>query len=754
MSLLTLRNVSFAYAERNIQAVSNVSLSLEKGEYVAVLGTNGSGKSTLCRLMAGFLSPDSGEIVREEGLLSGLVFQCPGDQIVASVVEADTGFGPVNLGCSKEEVKKRTVESLSAVGLLDAIKTATKDLSQGQKQKLGVAGIAALHPHIIFLDESTSMVDPVSRKQLLDLLDEWHQDGQTIIHVTHDAEEACRANRIVVMENASVIFDGDREEFISHGEIKEKIFGTPLKTHAMAPLEPEHYIVEENALVFDNLDFSYYQEPTGGFLPSDKKEREPKEKELFKDFSLCVKKGCLTALMGPSGCGKSTLLEIAAGLLTQQKGSVSSIGRPLLALQDSDHGLFEEFAVDEVAFGPRNQGFSGKDLIARVERAMEMVGLPREQFGERQTYSLSGGEKRKLSLSSIIAMEGDIILFDEPTAGLDAKSRKNIIEMLQKLVADGKTVLFTTHREEEAFASDYVIRLEKSRPVRINEILKSESAVKERKDTFTPEQQDTSGELEQRKSKTATNSAVTEQPPLAGAQLLRFLSQQGSFRAGNSTDSLKKKISPLGKYMVFLSLFVFSLVAPGVICSGIAVCISFMYAILAGYPLKRIFLGLFRVIPWLILFFALQIFFLPVTPECKVLWSYGVLVITDTKLLSGALMILHLTGAFVSLSVFVYSITEQEILEGLEKLLFPLKYVGVPVRHVSLIVGIIFRFVPLLAEEAALIIKIQLIRGGLGETKGMIGRIKILIPLVVPLILRTLKKASILAEALNARYYS
>ena len=726
MSLLILRNVSFAYAERNIQAVSNVSLALEKGEYVAVLGTNGSGKSTLCRLMAGFLSPDSGEIVREEGLLSGLVFQCPGDQIVASIVEADTGFGPVNLGCSKEEVKKRTVESLSAVGLLDAIKTATKDLSQGQKQKLGVAGIAALHPHIIFLDESTSMVDPVSRKQLLDLLDKWHQDGQTIIHVTHDAEEACRANRIVVMENASVIFDGDREEFISHGEIKEKIFGTPLKTHVMAPLEPEHYIVEENALVFDNLDFSYYQEPTGGFLPSDKKEREPKEKELFKDFSLCVKKGCLTALMGPSGCGKSTLLEIAAGLLTPQKGSVSSIGRPLLALQDSDHGLFEEFAVDEVAFGPRNQGFSGKDLIARV----------------------------KLSLSSIIAMEGDIILFDEPTAGLDAKSRKNIIEMLQKLVADGKTVLFTTHREEEAFASDYVIRLEKSRPVRIKEIFRSESVVKERKDAFIPEQQDTSGELKQRKSKLATNPVVTEQPPLAGAQLLRFLSQQGSFRAGNSTDSLIKKISPLGKYMVFLSLFVFSLVAPGVICSGIAVCISFMYAILAGYPLKRIFLGLFRVIPWLILFFALQIFFLPVTPECKVLWSYGVLVITDTKLLSGALMILHLTGAFVSLSVFVYSITEQEILEGLEKLLFPLKYVGVPVRHVSLIVGIIFRFVPLLAEEAALIIKIQLIRGGLGETKGMIGRIKILIPLVVPLILRTLKKASILAEALNARYYS
>lgn len=753
MSLLTLRNVSFAYAERNIQAVSNVSLSLEKGEYVAVLGTNGSGKSTLCRLMAGFLSPDSGEIVREEGLLSGLVFQCPGDQIVASIVEADTGFGPVNLGCSKEEVKKRTVESLSAVGLLDAIKTATKDLSQGQKQKLGVAGIAALHPHIIFLDESTSMVDPVSRKQLLDLLDKWHQDGQTIIHVTHDAEEACRANRIVVMENASVIFDGDREEFISHGEIKEKIFGTPLKTHAMAPLEPEHYIVEENALVFDNLDFSYGKEDT---LPEGREtgKRVPESKPLFKDFSLCVKKGCLTALMGPSGCGKSTLLEIAAGLLTPQKGSVSSICRPLLALQDSDHGLFEEFAADEVAFGPRNQGFSGKDLIARVECAMDMVGLPREQFGERQTYSLSGGEKRKLSLSSIIAMEGDIILFDEPTAGLDAKSRKNIIEMLQKLVADGKTVLFTTHREEEAFASDYVIRLEKSRPVSIKELLRSESVVKESKDAFIPEQQDTSGELKQRKSKLATNPVVTEQPPLAGAQLLRFLSQQGSFRAGNSTDSLIKKISPLGKYMVFLSIFVFSLVAPGVICSGRVVCISFMYAILAGYPLKRIFLGLFRVIPWLILFFALQIFFLPVTPECKVLWSYGVLVITDTKLLSGALMILHLTGAFVSLSVFVYSITEQEILEGLEKLLFPLKYMGVPVRHVSLVVGIIFRFVPLLAEEAALIIKIQLIRGGLGETKGMIGRIKILIPLVVPLILRTLKKASILAEALNARYYS
>lgn len=122
--------------------------------------------------------------------------------------------------------------------------------------------------------------------------------------------------------------------------------------------------------------------------------------------------------------------------------------------------------------------------------------------------------------------------------------------------------------------------------------------------------------------------------------------------------------------------------------------------------------------------------------------------------MAGVLLLLHLVAAFVSLSVFVYSISEQEILDGLESLLYPLGKCGVPVRHVTLVAGIVFRFVPLLAQEAALIVKIQLIRGGLGEAAGLIARIRILLPLLIPLTIRTLTQASILADALTSRYYS
>ena len=188
MSIIEIRDLTFSYPERNLEAVKQVSFSVDKGEYIAILGANGSGKSTLARLICGYLEPSSGSIIRAQDMRMGLVFQSPGDQIVASVVETDTAFGPRNLRCCEEEVMHRTVESLDSVGLLERLLDRTRDLSQGQKQKLGVAGIAALHPTVFVLDESTSMIDPESRCHLLDLMDEWHHQGQTILHITHSLE--------------------------------------------------------------------------------------------------------------------------------------------------------------------------------------------------------------------------------------------------------------------------------------------------------------------------------------------------------------------------------------------------------------------------------------------------------------------------------------------------------------------------------------------------------------------------------------
>lgn len=747
MSIIDIQNLSFSYPDRKLDAVKDVSLSVDKGEYIAILGTNGSGKSTLARLICGYLSPTSGSIVMEENLRVGLVFQSPGDQIVANIVEADTSFGPRNLKCSKEEIKRRTIGSLEAVGLQKKIMDKTRSLSQGQKQKLGVAGIIALHPDLLVLDEATSMIDPESRSQLLSLLDTWHGQGQTILHITHSLDEAHRAQRVVAMNEGQLIFDGSREEFRANNTIEGQLFGQPLSPRTFVACPSKRWIPSEDftndipagfqndaALIFHNITFSYGQDEFSAEV-----ERDASGPFLFDNFSLAVEAGRLTALMGPSGCGKSTLMEIAAGLLEKQNGAVYSNSRPLLALQDSDHGLFEEFVADDIAFGPRNQGISGKNLVGKVQFAMEQVGLSFEKFGERQTMSLSGGEKRKVSLAGIIAMEGQVLLFDEPTAGLDAKSRRMIMEMLLSLVKAGKTVLFTTHREDEALLAHRIVRLSPTVPVSIKEIVMDKELL----------------------SKSAPQESFEEigmlhkQETLGGVGLLKFLSNfGGSFSAGSKNPSFIQRLPALAKYLVFFVLFIFSFVTLDLVPAAIGVGCTIVYALLARYPLKGGFLAILKLLPWLLFFFLIQIFFLPSPADDPVFLSFGILVITQSKVMAGVLLLLHLVAAFVSLSVFVYSISEQEILDGLESLLYPLGKCGVPVRHVTLVAGIVFRFVPLLAQEAALIVKIQLIRGGLGEAAGLIARIRILLPLLIPLTIRTLTQASILADALTSRYYS
>ena len=746
MSIIEIRDLTFSYPERNLEAVKQVSFSVDEGEYIAILGANGSGKSTLARLICGYLEPSSGSIIRAQDMRMGLVFQSPGDQIVASVVETDTAFGPRNLRCCEEEVMHRTVESLDSVGLLERLLDRTRDLSQGQKQKLGVAGIAALHPAVFVLDESTSMIDPESRCHLLDLMDEWHHQGQTILHITHSLEEAHRAGRVIAMNEGQVIFDGSQQQFMAYTDMEKQLFGEPLPFNNFVSCPSAQWqpslenpsdempqgFQNDAALIFRNMTFAYGQDEFT-------QEHQGEGKPLFENFSLAVEAGRLTALMGPSGCGKSTLMEIAAGLLSAPVGEVYSNSRPLLALQDSDHGLFEEFAADDVAFGPRNQGIAGKELVEKVQFAMGQVGLPYEKFAERQTMTLSGGEKRKVSLAGIIAMDGQVLLFDEPTAGLDAKSRRKVMEMLLALVKAGKTVLFTTHREDEALVAHRVVKLAATTPVSIKEVLVEESLLQEAASEQAFEE----------------IGMLHQQEPLGGVGLLQFLSSFGrSFSSGSNKPSVIQGLPALAKYLLFFALFIFSFVTKHVVTAGIGVGAVILYGVLARYPLKSGFLSILKLIPWLLFFFLIQIFFLPVYDTDKILWEAGFLVITDTKVLSGVLLLLHLTAAFISLSVFVFSISEQEILDGLESLLYPLGKCGLPVRHVTLVAGIVFRFVPLLAQEAALIVKIQLIRGGLGDATGFFAKIRILLPLLIPLTIRTLNQASVLADALTSRYYS
>lgn len=225
MSLLEINSVEYKYPQSSKKALDNVSLCVERGEYIAVLGSNGSGKSTMARLMAGFFKPDSGTVSLQKDVLPGIVFQQPKEQIVAGIVERDTAFGPQNLSMTKGEIELRTIECLSVVGLADRASSRTFELSLGQTQRLAFSGILALFPDLLILDEVTAMLDPASRNELVEFIDRWNKKGHTVIHVTHDEDEALHAKRIIVMESGRIVFDGLREEFMASPHVIESVFG-------------------------------------------------------------------------------------------------------------------------------------------------------------------------------------------------------------------------------------------------------------------------------------------------------------------------------------------------------------------------------------------------------------------------------------------------------------------------------------------------------------------------------------------------
>ncbi len=437
MSLLQIKDASYSYPQAKNAALNKINLSVEAGDYIALLGANGSGKSTLARMMAGFFKPDSGSVKMDRDILPGIVFQNPKEQIVAGIVERDTAFGPQNLRLPKSEIELRTIECLSVIGLSDRAASRTFELSLGQSQRLAFSGILALFPDLLILDEVTAMLDPAAREEIIQFVNQWNLRGHAIVHVTHDESEALCAKRVLVLEKGSVVFDGSSADFKNNEEIRKSLFCDQnfFKKEKSFERSP-------NVLEVKNISFSYPDRP------------------VFKNISFSLKKGSLTALTGPSGCGKSTLFECLVGLLELDEGNVMAACRPALSLQESEAALFEKLAADDVAFGARNEGFEGKALVKIVRDSMNLAGLDFDSFKDRQTFALSGGEKRKLSIAGLIALNRDIMIFDEPTSALDPASRKKILQTLRLLADQGKTILFSTHRMEEAKLADFWLRWE------------------------------------------------------------------------------------------------------------------------------------------------------------------------------------------------------------------------------------------------------------------------------------------------------
>ena len=745
MSIINVEQLKFKYPGAEGNAVDGVSFGIEKGAYTAIVGLNGSGKSTLARLICGLEEPLEGSITVEDGNLIGVIFQSPKNQIVSSIVSRDTAFGPQNLGLNSSEVELRTIESLSVVDMLDRADSSTSALSLGQTQKIALSGITAMHPEILILDEAVSMLDPESREEILKFVKRWQTYGNTIIHITHDIEIVKQADNVIGMENGKMFYYGKANTFLEKEENVFRLTGVPLKEVPKNKLK-ETLETKEITLSFKNVNFCYEKNTT------------------LKNITFDLYKGTLTALTGPSGSGKSTILKIITGVLNPTEGSVTIDGRvsgksmilelgagllvpaegsvsgnrAALAQQNAQAALFSQFAADDVAYGPKNLGKTGKELKETVQKAMDDAYLPFKTFGERYTFGLSGGEQRRLSIAGIIALNSEVIFFDEPTAGLDSVSRNKIIDLLRKLADEGKTVLFSTHKMDEALAADREIRIvdgeiEKD-TAKGSEVLCESDAGKNEKEDLKKE-----------------NSFI----PYPTAELMEGLRKTSASLSGTT----RKKVSFIGKFppvlriIIFLAMFVCSLAVRPIWLCGLMLVISVLYGKLCGFNLKSVIVAILKILPFLMIFCIFQMIFHKSIPGEIEFTHWKWFLVTPSKLFYCLATILRTDASLVCICAFFISTPEYDLIDGLKIFLKPLAILRIPVRYFILIIEIIFRFIPLLVDEALLIIKTQSIRGGLGKVSGKMAKIKAVIPLIVPLIVQTIKKSESLADAITMRCF-
>lgn len=230
MAIISLKGVTFSY-DQNASALNDINLEIEKGQYLAIVGHNGSGKSTLARIFNGLLIPEQGDVFVDGISLNdktklfearskvGVVFQNPDNQLVASIVEDDIAFGPENLGICREEIGKRIEYALKSVGMEEFRRSSPERLSGGQKQRIAIAGVLALKPDVIVLDESTSMLDPEGRQDVLRAVKKLNEEGVTVVTITHYMEEVVDADRVIVLNGGRIVLDGTPEEVFRNKEI-------------------------------------------------------------------------------------------------------------------------------------------------------------------------------------------------------------------------------------------------------------------------------------------------------------------------------------------------------------------------------------------------------------------------------------------------------------------------------------------------------------------------------------------------------
>ena len=508
-------------------ALNGVDFSVEEGEFVAVLGHNGSGKSTLARLTNGLLSPKEGKITvfdldtaNDKSLFDirrqvGIVFQNPDNQMVASIVEDDVAFGPENVGIPRKEIGERIEFALSAVGMQEFRKATPNRLSGGQKQRIAIAGVLALKPRVMILDEATAMLDPKGRKEVMDVVLRLNKEENiTVILITHFPEEAMLADRAVVMSKGQIVMEGKPAEILSRGdELKKYALTAPRSVRICRTLKEGGLPIEDDttangiaAQICANISPCKMQTQGAGTdlttgsagekdgvgevvcenLSYAYNAKSPFATHALKGVDLEIHAGEFFGILGHTGSGKSTFVQHLNALIktptaekkykpkklkrgavlppktvltvngfdltdktTDFKALRSKVG---MVFQYPEYQLFAETVFDDVAFGLKNfrEGMTEEEVETAVREAIETVGLDYATVKKASPFELSGGQKRRVAIAGVIVTKPEILILDEPAAGLDPLGKEEIMALLHKIHADWcKTVIIVSHDMDE-----------------------------------------------------------------------------------------------------------------------------------------------------------------------------------------------------------------------------------------------------------------------------------------------------------------
>lgn len=493
MGLFEIDNLTFAYNGAEQNAVSGVSLCVNKGDFVLVCGKSGCGKTTLLRLLKPALAPvgkRTGSVTfcgtdiaklddRTAASAIGFVMQNPDDQIVTDKVWHELAFGLESLGESSDVIRRRVAEICGFLGLTDIYGKRTCELSGGEKQLLNLASVLVTNPDVVLLDEPTAQLDPIAASSFLQALKKLNEElGLTVVLVEHRLEESfAMANKVVIMDEGKVVFASSPEdigELYNNDKLVCDIFeGLPAAVRLFkatngvgkCPLtvrDGKRYV---EANFGKNMNDRYAVQGCKGDVAIEVANGYFRYKrdgaDVLDNLSLQVYANEILCIFGANGAGKTTLLRILAGTKRLYKGKYRLWGKKikeygnnlyrdnLTAMPQNPQNLFVKNTVRaDLAELAALVGYGKTEQAQAVADVMAQTGVT--DLAERHPYDLSGGEKQKVALAKVLLTRPKIVLLDEPTKGLDAYSKRQFAEVMAKLKADGKTVVVVTHDVEFA----------------------------------------------------------------------------------------------------------------------------------------------------------------------------------------------------------------------------------------------------------------------------------------------------------------